>query len=395
MGVSFLCGALIARMLGVAGRGEVVYVVTWAAVVALVAAAGVVPATKRAGNLLRASSLVRPVVVVTGLRLVVVAALGLIAWAVAERPAGLDGWRLLILLALGYATALQTTVAGVAGTVARSTLASATYAAGTVVLAVGLTALAVVSGLGVTEILVLWAITSGVSVIVVCRCLEDGRPPGPTRTMLRWSTGASWGELALAATWRMDNLVVGGVLGLIDLGRYSAAVAVAEVAMALIAGVRLAMLRTTATDTARAAREALRLTLLVAAPAVVGAALLGPAAIRWLFGPEFVDLQVVLWTLLPGTVAMGLSTVLMDHVAGAGRTRWVNVAGVLALVVNLTANFLFLPRWGISGAALASTIAYGTAAATLWVGCTRPPNLRSRGTACGAVTEVTDRLRSG
>ena len=100
-----------------------------------------------------------------------------------------------------------------------------------------------------------------------------------------------------------------------------------------------------------------RVTLLSAG---VFALLLIPAALLLIgtllpaFGPSIPPMLV----LLPGVAAMSASNVIGGYVAGIDRPGVASTVTVIAFVVNIAANLVLIPRFGILGAALASLISY-------------------------------------
>jgi O-antigen/teichoic acid export membrane protein len=54
-------------------------------------------------------------------------------------------------------------------------------------------------------------------------------------------------------------------------------------------------------------------------------------------------------------------------VIGRGQPQWLAFANLAALVVVVAGNVLLIPRWGIQGAAFASTLGYTAAAAALLI----------------------------
>jgi O-antigen/teichoic acid export membrane protein len=79
-----------------------------------------------------------------------------------------------------------------------------------------------------------------------------------------------------------------------------------------------------------------------------------------IFGQEYANAYQALLILLPGVVLVGLSRVLSNDINARGRpdtTMWIAIA---VFLVNCTANVLLIPRFGINGAALATSIAYLT-----------------------------------
>jgi O-antigen/teichoic acid export membrane protein len=65
---------------------------------------------------------------------------------------------------------------------------------------------------------------------------------------------------------------------------------------------------------------------------------------------------------VPGIVALGHSKILANYVAGRGRPDINAVRGVMALAINVVANLFLIPRYGIIGAAAATSISYSVSA---------------------------------
>jgi len=102
------------------------------------------------------------------------------------------------------------------------------------------------------------------------------------------------------------------------------------------------------------ARTVLWITILVALIIF----LLSQWLIGFLYSPVFLPAVAPLRILLLGTVAAGLSQVLGNDIAGRGRpilNVYANIAGFISLVFL---SVLWIPRYGIEGAAWASTISY-------------------------------------
>lgn len=114
----------------------------------------------------------------------------------------------------------------------------------------------------------------------------------------------------------------------------------------------------TARDRTQQVIEALRL---VGSTAVVGAASLAAVAgwlVPLLFGDAYSASVLPLLVLLPGAVLMSVTKILARQLLSENRHQWSAVCSVAGVVVNVAANLLLIPLWGVVGAALAATIAY-------------------------------------
>jgi O-antigen/teichoic acid export membrane protein len=85
--------------------------------------------------------------------------------------------------------------------------------------------------------------------------------------------------------------------------------------------------------------------------------LVGPA-VRILFGaPYQMSIPAFLW-LMPGIIFLSIENILQNYVSATGKTAWMIYAPLVGTVVSLLADFCLIDHLGISGAALASTLAY-------------------------------------
>jgi O-antigen/teichoic acid export membrane protein len=113
-----------------------------------------------------------------------------------------------------------------------------------------------------------------------------------------------------------------------------------------------------------------RITLITTAAAAV--ALIPVATILiHLILPAFDEALPAFYVLLPGVVALSLTKVLSSYFAGVGRTGWTSVINVGALVLNVVANLILIPQFGIVGAATASLISYSASAISFSILATR------------------------
>jgi O-antigen/teichoic acid export membrane protein len=84
----------------------------------------------------------------------------------------------------------------------------------------------------------------------------------------------------------------------------------------------------------------------------------GIGAVWVLLQPEFRAAFPALLVIMPGILSLSLSKILASYISGLGRPTPTAVAAIIALVLNLAANLILIPRWGIVGASAASLISY-------------------------------------
>ncbi len=86
--------------------------------------------------------------------------------------------------------------------------------------------------------------------------------------------------------------------------------------------------------------------------------ILAQPLILLLYGPPFANAARVLQVIMPGVVLGALSVILRSDIAGRGRPGLNALTCGVAVAVNLVANVILIPRYAMTGAALASTLSY-------------------------------------
>jgi O-antigen/teichoic acid export membrane protein len=153
-----------------------------------------------------------------------------------------------------------------------------------------------------------------------------------------------------------------------SLGYYSMAVTLAEMATYLPSAVSSVFLPHVAgaarEDADRHVTTVARSTILLTG---ITAILLAPAGaiLIAVVLPAFTPALPALYVLLPAVVSLAIARVVGEYVSGLGLTGRTSAATVLGFVVNLVANIILIPRYGIVGAAAASLISYTTSAVAI------------------------------
>ena len=78
-----------------------------------------------------------------------------------------------------------------------------------------------------------------------------------------------------------------------------------------------------------------------------------------LYSPQFLSSVRPLQILLPGIAVGGADSILAHDIAGRGKPLVNSYISIIALIVNIILNISWIPKFGIEGAAWASTISYG------------------------------------
>ena len=184
---------------------------------------------------------------------------------------------------------------------------------------------------------------------------------------MRFGLKAMLISLLLVLLFRADVYLVRYFLGAAATGIYSNAIVFAEMLQKIpnVAGTVL-FSKIVAQGgeerdrlTARVSRSIFVLTLVAAG----GLALVGNRLIPLVFGVEFEGAYVPLLYMLPGVVAMASGSVINTNLWVQGYPPQAVIAPSAAVCTNVVLNILLIPRFGLIGAGIATSVAY-----TLWAG---------------------------
>lgn len=183
------------------------------------------------------------------------------------------------------------------------------------------------------------------------------------RGSLRFGMEAYLANLVWTLVLRIDGFMLGAIAGAASMGIYSIAVLLGEMLWYLPRSLTFALnpriAQATRKDavalTLRSSRSAFAITLAGSVVVILVARPLLP----FVFGDAFRAAYLPLVCLLPGIVANAIASPLSLFLTQqAGRPRdnaW--ISGI-ALAINIGLNLIWIPRFGPTGAALASSVAY-------------------------------------
>ncbi len=101
-----------------------------------------------------------------------------------------------------------------------------------------------------------------------------------------------------------------------------------------------------------------RTVLWITALGAVALVILSRWAVLLLYSDKFLPAVGALQALLVGTVALSAGRVLGSDISGRGRPELNIFIGIVTVATNIVLNWIWIPRYGISGAAWASTVSY-------------------------------------
>jgi O-antigen/teichoic acid export membrane protein len=220
-------------------------------------------------------------------------------------------------------------------------------------------------------------------------CRLTGLAPGRLQARLvRPLAGYGAAQIAAltpaALNAQLDQLVLSQTVPAADLGRYAIAVSLTLLPMPLVSAIgNVAFPRLAAQRVITEATRRLQL-LAVLGSAGLAAGMLVPLAVvaYWLvpivFGAGYRGAVPLLWILAPGGVFLACGQVVGDLLRGTGHPGIVAWAQGLAAVFTVALLIALLPVVGVSGAAIASSVAYCIALAAMLRSLLRLPR-RARG----------------
>jgi O-antigen/teichoic acid export membrane protein len=172
--------------------------------------------------------------------------------------------------------------------------------------------------------------------------------------------------------YRVELFILDRYKGLAEVGIYSIAIQAAEamwlVPAAIATAVTGPVVHESQAGAVRLIRNACGRGLLYTAGIAVVVGALAPFLIPLLLGDDFRGAVRPLLLLLPGVVAYGPVSILVVFISiRCGRPRLSLLVSVIGLVVTAAASFVLIPRYGASGAAMASTIGYLAGGLAAWM----------------------------
>lgn len=237
---------------------------------------------------------------------------------------------------------------------------------------IALTSVLLVLQGGIFGVIVAW--TSAISIMTLLSFMLVQRTTTvrwafyalPFKDSIRLGAQAYLGDIIQFLNYRLDMLLIAFFMSATFVGYYSIAVTLAEALWYLPGSVGVIIVARTSglskEELNRTTPQICRNTLFITILCALALAVLGKPIITLLFGSAFLPALEPLWVLLPGIVAFSICKVLSNEIIMRGKPIINIIAVVISLVINASLNILLIPRMGISGAALASTISYSVTA---------------------------------
>ncbi len=192
-------------------------------------------------------------------------------------------------------------------------------------------------------------------------------PDFPKRELLGFNMFSVILIFLTSSLYHVDILLLRTIVGSEQTGLYKASLVVAEFLWFVPLAVQILLLHSTSEmwsknqveaieETAgRTTRYTLSFTLLVA----IGIAALAEPFVLLYFGSDFSDAVLPLLFLLPGALCFAIARPIFAIGQGKGNLRVLILATGSAALLNLVLNIMLIPRFGMYGAGVATSIGYG------------------------------------
>lgn len=193
------------------------------------------------------------------------------------------------------------------------------------------------------------------------------------RDAFRYGIKAYLGNIIGFLNYRIEVFLLGIFLPVAAVGFYAVAVALAEKLWFLSESASIVLFPTVSAEKDEYQRKTFtplvsRNILLITALGAVALFLVSEWVIVLLYSEEYLLSVRLFRILLPGIVLLSASRILANDIAGRGRPLLNTYVGAIGVVLQVALNLVWIPRYGASGAAWATTVSYGiTLAVRLWM----------------------------
>lgn len=232
---------------------------------------------------------------------------------------------------------------------------------------------------GVTGAVLAWLSANGLALLVTLWFMRDEislRIDRSWRRLIPESLsygGRSYvGNLLQFFNLRLDSFLVNAYQGAAAVGQYTTSVTGAELLWYVpnsVSGALFPKVSTVDRNTAnRLTPQACRLSLLIVLLAAIAFAPLGSLMLVVLYGVAYQPAVIPFLLLLPGMTGVTVQKIISADLSGRGKPQYAAYTAGLTVCVTIILDILLIPRISISGAAIASSIAYlmGGGLAIFW-----------------------------
>ena len=203
-------------------------------------------------------------------------------------------------------------------------------------------------------------------ILLVIMILIGAKNYHPNRSrfaaMMKYSIKSYPGMISDLVTLRVDTFFLNFFSGAAEVGVYTVAVSLASMLSYLPVAIRNVLMPFVASDAET--RITSRLSRLLILTMSLTAILMIP--IVWVmvipvYGAEFAGARPLFLILLPGMIFWGVFTLLASDIEGRGFPLQISIISTLSAIAAISLDWLLIPVWNATGAAVVSSVTYGLA----------------------------------
>ncbi|WP_224447670.1 polysaccharide biosynthesis C-terminal domain-containing protein [Haloprofundus salilacus] len=218
---------------------------------------------------------------------------------------------------------------------------------------------------GIVAVAVFWFVSKHISFDPVRRRMPAGFP---RRELLSYNSFSVILILLTSSLYNVDLILLRTISGAEQTGYYNAALIVAEFLWFVPTALQTVLLQSTSewwsqdkVDTVTAVTSrAVRYVVLITTIMCLGIGALANQFVSLYFGTEYLAAVTPLLLLLPGTLGFAVARPIFAVGQGKGDLRLLIIATGAAATLNLVLNLLLIPRYGTVGAAVSTSVGYGS-----------------------------------
>lgn len=183
------------------------------------------------------------------------------------------------------------------------------------------------------------------------------------KNMLKYGVKAQVGNLVQLLNYRVNIFIINYYLTISQVGIYSNAVALGETLWQVSGSIATVIFPMTSASKDKEEMKYFinKVTRITFSLVVIFSILLGlfkDLAIYILFSEEFMGASRPLMLLLPGISIFSISNILANYMAGIAKIQYNIYSSMISFIFTMIFNILLVPRFGIEGAAVATSLSY-------------------------------------
>ncbi|MEA1850868.1 oligosaccharide flippase family protein [Chryseobacterium sp. MHB01] len=186
-----------------------------------------------------------------------------------------------------------------------------------------------------------------------------------SRYIFRYGFQSYLSNIVTFLNYRINIFIIGYFLGSKDVGFYSTCLVIVDFIWLLSSTMSSITYPLFSNPSVKHLRKKLipiitRTILLFTTIATFAFYILSDYLIPLLFGEKFLLIKNLILILAPGVILLGGAKIISADYTAQGKPKMNIYLNVMALIITIVTNIIFIPRLGLQGAALATSISFGT-----------------------------------